>query len=134
MNAEMRRARALAFCLDLLISASIADGIGLLLSAALWYLAPGSRAQAAWIWPPAAAAAVCAFLLRDARGGRARRWLALEVRDAAGRAPGRYGSIRRNLPLLVPGWNLAEAWPVLTDGRAPRRADRGRGFQVIPCD
>lgn len=134
MNSETRRARALAFSLDLLIPAAIADGAGLLLTAAAWYLAPAICAQAAWIWLAAAAAALAAFLLRDSRGGRARRWLALQVRDPEGQPPGLWGSIRRNLPLLVPGWNLIEVWPVLRDGRAARRSDRRRGFEVAPCD
>ena len=59
----------------------------------------------------AASAAVAAFLLRDRRGGRARRWLALEARRPDGRPPGAWGSIRRNLPapraLLEPLRRLA---------------------------
>jgi len=134
MNSEMRRARAFALLLDLLIPAAIADAVGLLLTAAVWYVAPEISPRAAWIWLGAAAAALGAFLLRDGRGGRARRWLAFEVRDREGQAPGRWGSIRRNLPLLVPGWNLIEAWPILRDGRAARPSDRRRGFEVAPCD
>jgi hypothetical protein len=134
MNSEVRRARVLAFWLDLLIPAAIADGVGLLTTAALWYLRPESRALAAWIWASLAAAALMAFLLRDSRGGRARRWLALEARDENGGQPGPWASIRRNLPLLIPGWNLLEAWPVLRDGRAARRSDRRRGVWIAPCD
>ncbi len=134
MNSEVRRARAFALLLDLLIPAAIADAAGLLLTAAVWYVAPESSPRAAWIWLPAAAAALFAFLLRDRRGGRARRWLALEVRDREGLTPGGWGSIRRNLPLLVPGWNLIEAWPILRDGLAARPSDRRRGFEVAPCD
>jgi hypothetical protein len=134
MNADMRRARALAGCLDLLIPAAIADAIALLLTAAVWYVAPGSRPDVWWIWIPAGLAALLAFLLRDSRGGRARRWLALEVRGAGCRAPGRWASIRRNLPLLVPGWNLLEIWPILRDGQASRRFDRRRGLEVAWCD
>jgi len=134
MNGEPRRARALACALDLLIAASVADAIGLVLTAAVWWLAPSQRAESAWIWPPAGAAALLIFLLRDARGGRARHWFALEVRDAANRPPGALASIRRNLPLLVPGWNLIEAWPVLRNGLARRAADRAAGLTVAPCD
>ncbi|MGE5278263.1 MAG: hypothetical protein ACM3SU_14790 [Acidobacteriota bacterium] len=134
MNSDVRRARAIALLLDLLIPAAVADAAGLLLTAAVWYLAPVSSPPATWIWLPAALAALSVFLLRDRRGGRARRWLALEVRDREGQAPGGWGSIRRNLPLLVPGWNLIEAWPVLRDGRAARPSDRRRGFEVAPCD
>jgi hypothetical protein len=131
MSSEMRRARGLALLLDLLLPAAIADLAALSLTAALWFLAPGRRGLAPWIWAAAAAAATLGFLLRDTRGGRARRWLALEVRDGRGAPPGAWGSIRRNLPLLLPIWNLAEAWPVLRDGGAARPADRGRGYRVV---
>jgi hypothetical protein len=134
MASETRRARALACLLDLLIPASIADFIALVLTAAVWFLAPGTRAQTPWIWAVAAGAALIAFLLRDARGGRARRWLALEVRDGRHRPPGPWASIRRTLPLLIPGWNLAEAWPVLRDGTAARPSDRRLGLEVVPLD
>jgi hypothetical protein len=130
MNSEFRRARLLAFCLDFAVPVFVADGAALLLAAALWRLAPAGRDLAVWLFPAAGAAAVGSFLLRDARGGRARRWLALEIRDRQGPAPGRWGSIRRNLPLLVPGWNLIDAWPVFSNGLAPRRCDRSRGFGV----
>ena len=130
MNSEYRRARLLALCLDIALPVFVADGAALLLAAALWRLAPAGRELAVWLFPAAGVAALGFFLLRDARGGRARRWLALEVRDRQGRAPGRWGSIRRSLPLLVPGWNLVDAWPLLTNGLAPRRSDQSRGFEV----
>lgn len=130
----MRRARALAFWIDLLVPAALADAVALPLTVAVRLLAPGRPTLTAWIWATAAGVTLAAFLLRDARGGRARRWLALEVRDAAGRLPGLRGSIRRSLPLLVPGWNVLEVWPVLRDGQAARPADRRRAFRVVPCD
>ncbi len=134
MNSEMRRARGLALLLDLLVPAAIADLSALTATAAVWLLLPGHRALAPWIWGGAGAGAAMVFLLRDASGGRARRWLALEVRDERGAPPGVWGSIRRNLPLLLPLWNLAEAWPVLRDGSAARPGDRGRGFRVVSED
>jgi hypothetical protein len=85
MNSEARRGRAFALLLDLLIPAAIADAAGLLLTAAVWYVSPESSPRAAWIWLAAALASLSAFLLRDRRGGRARRWLAFEVRDREGR-------------------------------------------------
>jgi hypothetical protein len=134
MNPEYRRARLLAFCLDLAIPMLAADAVGLLLAALLWRVLPSAREAAAWIFPAAGTAALGAFLLRDARGGRARRWLALEVRDRSQRMPGAWASIRRNLPLLVPGWNVLDAWPVFRDGLASRRCDRGRGLHPVVCD
>lgn len=134
MNSPYRRARLLALFLDVAIPAAIVDAVALPVSAAIWRFWPAARGQTAWLWIPAGAAAVAAFLLRDAGGGRARRWMALEVRREDGRAPGVWGSVRRNLALLLPGWNLVEAWPVLSDGAAPRRSDRRAGLRIVPCD
>jgi hypothetical protein len=132
MNPEARRARILAFLLDLAIPAAVADAAALAAAAALWRVLPSARPAAPWLFLPAGAFTLAAFLLRDARGGRARRWLALEVARPEGRPPGAWASIRRNLPLLVPGWNLFEAWPVFSDGLAARRSDRRQGLSVRP--
>jgi hypothetical protein len=132
MHADLRRARSLAVLLDFLMPAAAADALGLLATGAAWFLGLSSPRLAAWFWAVLAAGAASAFLLRDARGGRARRWLGLEVvRSAAGGPPGAWGSIRRNLPLLVPIWNLIEVWPVLSDGAGPRRSDRSHGLAVV---
>jgi hypothetical protein len=134
MNSETRRARGLALWLDLLIPAAAADALGLLATAAVWYLRPAAAAYLGWVWGALAAGALIAFLLRDANGGRARRWLGLEVRDGEGGHLGLWRSTRRNLPLLVPGWNLLEVWPVFRDGKALRRSDRQLGTLLIPGD
>ena len=126
----MFRRRLLALLLDLLVPAAAADAVGLLLTAAVWRYAPAARPALPWAWGALAAAAVGAFLLRDSRGGRARRWLAMEAAGPGGAPPGRWGSIRRNLPLLVPGWNLYDAWPLTRDGRAARRCDLSPGIRI----
>ena len=130
-NVSMRRSRILAFLLDLLLCVAIGDAAGLALTAALWSWAPAWRGAIPWLWGLVAAASILAFLLRDASGGRARRWLALEAVGPEGRPPGPRGSILRNLPLIVPGWNLIEVWPVLRDGSAQRPADRRRGIRIV---
>ena len=127
----MRRTRLLALFLDLLVCAGIADGVGLALTAGVWRLWPSARGAIPGIWAVLAAAAIVGFLLRDARGGRARRWLALELRGTDGRPPGVGRSIARNLVLLVPVWNLIDAWPALRDGEAPRRCDRTLGLRIL---
>jgi len=127
----MRRARLLALFLDILVCAAPADAAGLVSSALVWRLLPAARPGIPWLWAVLAAAATAAFLLRDARGGRARRWLALEARLPNGRPPGAWGSVRRNLPLLLPAWNLFDAWPALRDGEAPRRCDRSTGIRIF---
>jgi uncharacterized RDD family membrane protein YckC len=126
----LKRARILAFFLDVLVCAGCADVAGLAATALLWESVPGGRELIPWVWGAAGAGAVCAFLLRDSSGGRARRWLGLEVVRPDGRPPGAAGSIRRNLPLLIPLWNLFDAWPVLRDGEAARVSDRITGIRV----
>ena len=127
----MRRTRVFALFLDVLVAAAVADAVGLVVTAVLWSYFPGARPAIPWIWAACGAGATVAFLLRDRHGGRARRWLALEARRPDGSPPGIGGSIRRNLPLLLPFWNLYDAWPVLSDGTAPRRSDRGTGIRIL---
>ncbi len=126
----MRRARFLALLLDVLVCAAPADLAGLILTWILWRFFPARNLIPA-VWIAAGTAATFAFLLRDARGGRARRWLGIEIRRADGALPGPWGSIRRNLPLLIPLWNLRDAWPILRDGESPRRSDRRSGLRMI---
>jgi len=114
-----------------LVAAAVADAVGLLLTAVLWSYFPAARSAIPWIWTVCGLGATTAFLLRDRRGGRARRWLALEARRPDGTPPGIRGSIRRNLPLLLPIWNVYDAWPLLSDGAAPRRSDRHTGIRIL---
>lgn len=127
----MRRIRLLALFLDVLLCACLADVAGLTSTALVWRLLPRARFGIPWIWAFLAAAAILAFLLRDARGGRARKFLALEARGLDGRLPGIRGSIRRNLPLIIPLWNIFDAWPLVKDGDAPRRCDRATGMRIL---
>lgn len=127
----MRRARLLALFLDVLVCAAPADLVGLALTGIVWRFLPSGRGAIPAIWTAAGLVATAAFLLRDAGGGRARRWLALEARRPDGDFPGAWGSVRRNLPLLVPLWNLYDAWPLLRDGESPRRTDRRTGIRML---
>src|SRR5262245_12258499 len=127
----MRRARMLALLLDFVLCAAAADVAGLAATAVMWRYLPALRAAIPWIWALLATAAIAAFLLRDAGGGRARRWFALEARLPDGRPPGVWGSIRRNIPPLIPLWNRYDAWPLLSDSQAPRRCDRRSGTRIL---
>jgi hypothetical protein len=126
----MRRARLLALFLDLLVCAALADLLGLALTAAAWEV-PAARALIPWIWAVLGTAATIGFLLRDANGGRARRWLGLAVMTPDGRPPGIWRSLRRNGALLIPLWNLFDAWPLLRDGDSPRRCDRSLNLRIL---
>jgi hypothetical protein len=68
------------------------------------------------------------FLARDTTGGLSRKWMGMKIQDSRGRNPGFLRSICRNLPLLVPGWNLYEAWRVFRNGSSPRSLDRPLGL------
>jgi hypothetical protein len=127
----MRRARLLALFLDVLVCAVPGDLAGLLLTGFIWRFLPSWRGGIPAVWIVVGAAATGAFLLRDAGGGRARRWLALEARRPDGGPPGPLGSIRRNVPLLVPLWNLYDAWPMLRRADGERRTDRRTGIRIM---
>ena len=130
----LKTVRILAFFLDLLLCAACADFVALAVTAVLWRLVPSRGIAIPAVWAAAATVALGVFLLRDARGGRARRWFGLEAVRMDGRPPGPAASIRRNLPLLVPGWNLFEAWPVLRNGSAGRPSDRRTGVRIRVSD
>jgi hypothetical protein len=127
----MRRARLLALFLDVLVATIPADLAGLALTGAVWRFLPALRPAIPAIWAAAGAAAAAVFLLRDAGGGRARRWLAMKVVGRDGLPPGPWGSIRRNFPLILPFWNLYDAWPALEDETAGRRTDRRTGIRIL---
>ena len=127
----MRRARLLALFLDVLVCAAPADVAALVATWLVWRFLPGLRGAVPVLWIVVAAAATAAFLLRDAGGGRARRWLALEAQGPDGRPPGAWGSIRRNLPLILPLWNIYDAWPLLRRGDGERRTDRRTGIRIL---
>ena len=127
----MRRARILAFLLDVLICTVPADAGGLCATGLIWLWVPGWRPFIPWLWVGAAACAAVGFLLRDVSGGRARQWLGLQAIDREGHPPGIPASIRRNWPLLIPIWNLVEVWPVLFLGQVDRPSDRRSGIRIV---
>jgi hypothetical protein len=126
----MLRARILACLLDLAFAAAAVDIPALLATVAIWRFLPAALPLLPWLWGATAVAGLLAFLLRDSSGGRARRLLALEVRREDGGRPGAWRSLARNLPLIVPFWNLSEAFPVFRDGEAVRPADRRLGLRI----
>lgn len=127
----MRRTRILAFLLDVLVCAALADAVGLCATGTIWLWIPGWYGAIPWLWAGVAALAAVGFVLRDVSGGRARQWLALQAIDREGYPPGVWGSVRRNLPLLIPIWNLVEVWPVLRRGQEERPSDRRSGTRIV---
>jgi hypothetical protein len=114
--------------LDAAIVAAVVDvpAVGALLAIFLFF--PGVSLMAvAWI---TFGLSLCGLLCRDVRGGLSRKWLGFQIEDARGRPPGIARSAARNLPLLIPGWNVYEAWRALR-GRA-RSVDRALGLRVCP--
>jgi uncharacterized RDD family membrane protein YckC len=82
----------------------------------------------------AQAAFVVLFLGRDAGGGSpGKRLLGLRIVRVDGARTSLATSLVRNLPLLIPGWNLVEAASVLRrrDGRRP--GDRAARTAVVEC-
>src|ERR1044072_9380613 len=79
----------------------------------------GSVKAIALVWFAALGVLVLAMLLRDGYRGRSigKRLLGLRLVTPRGEGCGWGRSVVRNLPLIIPGWNLIEAGLVLA-GRA----------------
>ncbi len=124
----MARKRALALAFDAAILSAAVDLAALPAFAGALFFFPDVRlVTLGWV---IFGFTLLLWLCRDARGGLSRKWLGLEIVDGQGRPPGVLRSIVRNLPLLVPGWNLWEAWGVARDGDRPRSLDRALGLRV----
>ncbi|MGA7992928.1 MAG: RDD family protein, partial [Thermoanaerobaculia bacterium] len=98
----------------LLVASALAFGIAALAAEALAGLDGGLRA--------AQILAVLLFLARDAMGGSpGKKLFGLRLIRSDGSPSGFAASVLRNLPLLVPGWNLVEIASVMRrrDGRRP---------------
>jgi uncharacterized RDD family membrane protein YckC len=123
--------RAAAFGIDLILVA----GIPLLLASAIVLVVHvASRAPAGLDdgFRAAQVLAVCLFLVRDADGGSpGKRLFGLRLILRGGESAGLLPSILRNVPLLVPGWNLIELASLVRrkDGRRP--GDRAAGTALV---
>jgi len=120
--------RWLCAALDATLIALVVDLPAGLLLGALFLFVPGAPLLA-----PAASACglfLIGFLSRDCRGGLSRKWLGFQIEDARGRPPGLKRSILRNLPLVVPVWNLFEGIHLLREPSAPRPIDRRLGLRI----
>lgn len=75
---------------------------------------------------------VLLFLARDSGpGSPGKRLLGLRVVGPGGVSRSLWASVLRNLPLLLPGWNLLEAIEVVRRGDGRRPGDRIAGTRVV---
>ena len=122
-------ARILAFFLDVLLCASAADLAGLGVTWAVWRLFPAFRAALPLVWAALGLAATGRFPA-EGQGRRPGPPLACPRGRRRRRPPASgWDSIRRNLPLLVPIWNVFDAWPVFLDGQLPGGATGPPGLE-----
>lgn len=89
--------------------------------------------QIALVWYVALFLFLAGLLLRDGWRGRSpgKRLFALRIRSRRGEGCGWGGSLLRNLPLVVPGWNLAEVIMLFASEKGRRSGDRMAGTVVI---
>lgn len=129
---QVRGLRLSALAIDAAIAAS---GAHLLGSIPGWVAArtgPLAPALVVVVWSSAWGIFFAALLLRDAipGGSPGRRITGLRVVGRDGRPPDAGASIRRNLPILIPGWNLWEDRVMRRDVDQRRIGDRWAGTRV----
>ena len=107
-------ADALVIALVLMVPATVVS------YAAAWF--GGSTKAVANVWWGAFAILCFGILLRDGLGGRSpgKKLFGLRLTTASGEPCGYGRSMLRNLPLILPGWNLIEILMILFT-RPPRR-------------
>ncbi len=124
--------RTAAFLVDTLLFALI-----LILPATLasWIVVVTSTSSTAvtLVWYGALLVFMLAVLFRDGLRGRSlgKLILGLELNTRSGRRCGPLRSAARNLPLLIPGWNLIELYLVLFGSSGLRTGDRMSGTRVV---
>jgi hypothetical protein len=121
------RQRALALALDAALVAAAVDLAAVPALAAVFFFFPD--VSLSFLGAAIFGISLLLWLCRDARGGLSRKWLGLEIVDRKGGRPGVVRSVLRNLPLLVPGWNLYEAWRVGRGNRS-RSVDSALGLSL----
>ena len=86
-----------------------------------------------WIWWAALLLFLLFIVFRDAIGGRSmgKRLMALEIRTSSGARVGLLRSAARNLPLVIPGWNLIDVMMLLFAATGRRSGDRIAGTVVV---
>lgn len=85
------------------------------------------------VWWIALGLFILAMIFRDAWRGRSigKRLMALQIRTPGAAGWGWSRSLVRNLPLVIPGWNLVELIMVLFTADGRRTGDRLAGTRVV---
>lgn len=85
------------------------------------------------VWYIALVILILGILLRDGRQGRSlgKRILGLQLTTPDGRPCSYARSLARNLPLIIPLWNLVELYLVIFSARSLRTGDRMAHTSVI---
>lgn len=124
--------RGAAFGVDLLLLAGGPLLVAAAVALAVFLATPEPPLFLGRVFRVAEAVFLVVFLGRDAGGGSpGKRLLGLRIVRVDGAGTSLATSLVRNLPLLVPGWNLIEAASVLrrSDGRRP--GDRAARTAVV---
>jgi uncharacterized RDD family membrane protein YckC len=115
--------RIAAFLIDAVSAAVILIPPAALASYAVLWLGLSMR-PISWIWWAALLLFLLFILFRDARGrSMGKRVMAVRIDTAAGRPVGWLKSALRNLPLVVPVWNLLEVGMVVFASGGRRSGD-----------
>ncbi|MGA7613900.1 MAG: RDD family protein [Thermoanaerobaculia bacterium] len=129
-TAQITLLRVAAFLIDALsVALALVLPASIISYTAAWFASPRTINLT---WYLAGAIFVTAILLRDAIGGKSpgKRMLGLLLTTRSGRPCGVGRSVLRNLPLLIPGWNLIEAYLVAFTRSGRRTGDRIAGTTV----
>ncbi len=124
-NPQLVILRVLAFAIDVLAMLFALFLPATLLSYGLVFAFDATPAVAK-VWQVALALLALGVLFRDSIGGRSpgKRLLGLVISTPRGKGCGRVRSFFRNLPLVIPGWNLLEVLLLLFSRSSRRTGDR----------
>lgn len=129
-DSQMTLLRVAAFLVDALTIAIILIIPAAIISYAMAWIG-GSLKGIQIVWWVALAILLLSILVRDGIRGRSvgKNLLGLKLATRNGRPCGYFRSIVRNIPLIVPLWNVIEVALVLAG--KPRSGDRIAGTQVM---
>ncbi|HSN69651.1 MAG TPA: RDD family protein [Thermoanaerobaculia bacterium] len=123
--------RIAAFLIDAITAAVLLIPPASVVSYSLLWFGLSMR-PVSWIWWAALFVFLLFILFRDARGrSMGKRVMAVEIRSPTGTRLGWFRSAARNLPLVVPGWNLVEVVMIFAAAGGRRSGDRIAGTTVV---